>query len=185
MRVARRTAVFLAVLGTAALLGLTGPAFAASAPNALRGKSVTASWTENRMQRSGHHLNFRPRSVPQTLQIYISSEGRTFERRIASRRGRSGVREGIGGGTVAKTSRSYFQGRALILAGAMRQGARQVRIEFSPDFSSCSTKVIVGTTGREMLVKGRSMISGKRVEFELLNVSDESCSIQNGNIFGN
>ncbi|MGN6117809.1 MAG: hypothetical protein ACTHN2_20080 [Nitrobacter sp.] len=137
------------------------------------------------MQRAADQENFRPRSVPQTLQIYISSEGRTFERRIASRRGRSGSREGIGGGTISKNSRSTFQGHALILAGAMRQGARQVRIEFSPDFSSCSTKVIVGTAAGEKLVKGRSMISGKRVEFELLGVSGESCSIQNGNVFGN
>jgi hypothetical protein len=184
MRVAR-TAVFLAGLGTALFIGLTGTALAQHAPNALRGKSVTISWIENRMQRAGDQESFRPRSVPQTLQIYISTEGRTFERRIASRRGRSGSREGIGGGAVAKNSRSTFQGHALILAGAMRQGARQVRIEFSPDFSSCSTKVIVGIAAGQQLVKGRSMISGKRVEFEVLGISGGSCSIQTGNVFSN
>ena len=175
-----RTAIFLA-----GLLGLIGPALAQNAPAALRGKSVTVSWTENRMQRAAGQENFRPKSVPQTLQIYISTEGRTFERRTGSVGRRSGSREGIGGGTVAKNSRSTFQGHALILAGAMRQGARQVRVEFSPDFSSCSTKVIVGHAAGQKLVKGRSMVSGKRLEFKLLSISGESCSIQNGNVFGN
>lgn len=177
-------AIFFAGLGVTGLI-MAGSAMAQHAPSALRGKSVTVSWTENRMQRAADQENFRPRSVPQTLQIYISTEGRTFERRIASRRGRSGSREGIGGGAVAKNSRSTFQGHALILAGAMRQGARQIKVEFSPDFSSCSTKVIVGTAAGQKLVKGRSMISGKRLEFELLGVSGESCSIQDGNVFGN
>lgn len=185
MRVARRMPAFLAGFGAAALLSLTGPALAASAPSALRGKSVTVSWTENRMQRAAGQENFRPKSVPQTLQIYISSEGRTFERRTGSVGRRSGSKEGVSGGTVAKNSRSTFQGHALILAGAMRQGARQVRVEFSPDFSSCSTKVIVGHAAGEKLIKGRSMISGNRLEFELLGISGESCSIQNGNVFGN
>jgi hypothetical protein len=45
--------------------------------------------------------------------------------------------------------------------------------------------VIVGHTAGERLIKGRSMISGKRLEFELMGISGESCSIQNGNIFGN
>jgi hypothetical protein len=183
MRVGR--AVFVVGLGVTGLISLTGTALAQHAPNALRGKSVTASWTENRMQRAAGQENFRPKSVPQTLQIYISSEGRTFERRTGSGARRSGSKEGVGGGTVARNSRSTFQGHALILAGALRQGARQVRIEFSPDFSSCSTKVIVGHAAGEKLIKGRSMISGNRLEFELMGISGESCSIQNGNVFGN
>jgi hypothetical protein len=175
-----RTAIFLA-----GLLGLTVPALAQNAPAALRGKSVTASWTENRMQRAADQEDFRPRSVPQILQIYISSEGRTFERRTASGRKRSGSRDGVGGGAITKNSHSSFQGHALILAGAMRQGARQIKIEFSPDFSSCSTKAMIGMAAGEKLVKGRSMVSGKRLEFKLLSISGESCSIQNGNVFGN
>jgi hypothetical protein len=183
MKVTR--AIFFAGLGVAGLIGMAGPATAQHAPNALRGKSVTASWTENRMQRAAGQENFRPKNVPQTLQIYISTEGRTFERRTGSVGRHSGSKEGVGGGTVARNSRSTFQGHALILAGALRQGGRQVRIEFSSDFSSCSTKVIVGHAAGERLIKGRSMISGKRLEFELMGISGESCSIQNGNIFGN
>jgi hypothetical protein len=178
-------AAFFAGLGVAGLIGMTGPAVAQHAPNALHGKSVTASWIENRMQRAGNQMEFRRRNPRQTVQIYISTEGRIFERRVASRRGRSASKEEVGGGTIAGNGRSYFQGHTLVLVGAMKQGARRVTIEFSPDFSSCSTKVIVGTAAGEKLARGRSMISGKRLEFEVLGVSDESCSIQNGNIFGN
>ena len=42
-----------------------------------------------------------------------------------------------------------------------------------------------GMAAGEKLVKGRSMVSGKRLEFKLLSISGESCSIQNGNVFGN
>jgi hypothetical protein len=45
--------------------------------------------------------------------------------------------------------------------------------------------VIVGTAAGQQLVKGRSMISGKRVEFEVLGISGGSCSIQTGNVFSN
>src|SRR5204862_6934573 len=79
-----------------AVIGLAGQAAAQNAPTPLRGKSITVSWTENRLQRREGGANFKPRSVPQSLQIYVSAEGRTFERRNVA----GASKEGVGGGAI-------------------------------------------------------------------------------------
>src|SRR5215468_3109130 len=50
-------------------LGVATEALAQNAPMALRSKSIVAAWTENRLQRLEGMGEFRPRSVPNTLQI--------------------------------------------------------------------------------------------------------------------
>src|SRR5690242_1423614 len=88
---------------TAALILLSSTTALAQAPPQLRGKSVTASWTEERVQRLSGEADFSSRSIPQTLSVYISNEGRVFAKRTAfagggsSRRPRgSGSRESVG-----------------------------------------------------------------------------------------
>src|SRR5438105_13198104 len=72
------------LLGAAALPGLLSPTTAlAQSPGELRGKSVTASWTEEREQRSGAQTQFSLKATPQSLIVYISTEGRLFTRRTA------------------------------------------------------------------------------------------------------
>src|SRR5215831_7534085 len=76
---------FVSVLpGVTAISVLLSPAAVlAQAPAQLRGKSVVASWTEERVQRASDETDFSTRSVPQTLSVYISSEGRIFAKRTA------------------------------------------------------------------------------------------------------
>src|SRR5713226_4427698 len=98
---------------TLASLGVATVAAAQNAPAPLRGKSITVSWTENRLQRREGGANFRPRAVPQSLQIYVSSEGRTFERRNVA----GASKEGVSGGAIAgRAGSSRFQGHTLVVA---------------------------------------------------------------------
>jgi hypothetical protein len=166
-----------------ALTVVAGQAFADNAPPSLRGKSVVISWTENRLQRSGLDNDFRPRSVAQVMQVYISTEGRTFERRSAMRNGKSGSAEGIGGGAIAATGATRFRGTSLVMAGAMKQGARLINVEFDQGFSSCTAKVVVGHEAGSEIMRGRSLINKKPIEFKTLGTSGERCAVQNGNVF--
>ena len=167
-----------------AFIALVDSAVAASVPQSMLGKSVVVSWTENRLQRKEGEADFRERSVGQTMRMYFSTQGRVFERRSVERGSRSGSLERLGGGAVARSGRTEFRGNSLLVAGAMRQGgARLINIEFSQDFSSCRAKVTVGRETGAELMKGRSLISKRAIEFKPLGTTSESCSIQNGNVF--
>jgi len=173
-----------------ALTTLSAHAAFAQAPAELRGKSVTASWTEEREQRLGDAKEFSSRSVPQALNVYISSEGRVFAKRTAmgtegsSRRPRgTGSRESVGGESSGSQA-ARVSGRTLIVTNQMAGGARMARIEFSQDFSSCTANVIVGREGANTIAKGRSLVSGMPLEIKSAKVTGTSCSVQNGNVFG-
>lgn len=166
---------------TAFSLGLATEALAQNAPAALRGKSITVGWTENRLQRREGGGEFRPRSLPQTLQIYVSTEGRTFERRTIG----GASKEGVGGRAISRNAGgSRFQGNSLVVAGATRGGgARVVTINFGSDFASCSVHVQVGREVGSSVIKGNAIGSGRPIEFTMQGTSGESCSIQSGNVF--
>ena len=124
---------------------------------------------------------FKQQSVPNTLQVYVSAEGRTFERRSVP----GGSHEGVGGGAITgRAGSSRFQGNTLVAAGATRGGGvRMVVVTFDAGFSGCTAKVQVGHEGGSSVVEGRSMRTGRPIEFTMLGVSGESCSIQSGNVF--
>src|SRR4051812_6082576 len=88
-----------AVIVAAVLLAGGVPA-AAQAPPALRGKSITVSWTESRSQRNPGETAFRPVSLPFDFTVYVSSEGRAFKRLTSqsSTRRAVGTKEGVGSG---------------------------------------------------------------------------------------
>lgn len=179
------------VIVAVALALLSANAACAQAPAQLRGKSVTASWTEEREQRLGGEKEFSSRSVPQTLDVYISSEGRVFAKRTAMGTGGSGKRpRGTGSresvsGEAAGNQAAHVSGRTLIVTNQMAGGARMARIEFSQDFSSCTTNVILGREGANTIARSRSLVSGAPLEIKSAKVTGTSCSIQNGNVFGN
>jgi hypothetical protein len=167
------------------------PMLAQIAPAQLRGKSVTASWTEERLQRVGGQSEFLPKSIPQTLSVYISSEGRVFVKHTAlsaggsSRRPRgSGSRESVDSESGGHQS-GRVSGRTLIVTNQLAGGVRMTRIEFNQDFSSCTANIILGREGADTIAKGRSIITGQAVEIKSAKVSGTSCTMQNGNVFGN
>jgi hypothetical protein len=164
----------------------TLPALAQSAAPQLRGKSVTAGWTEERLQRLGGMGEFAPKSFSHTLSAYVSSEGRVFARRTVYGGGRGRPRTGqassVGsdgpGGQQARVS-----GRSLIVTTQFAGGVRLVRIEFNADFSSCTTNVVLGRENGTAIARGRSLINGATLEIKEAHVNNTSCSIQAGNVF--
>ena len=173
---------FFAQLGFAlVLLGVAGPCVAQTAPAPLRGKSIVTAWTENRQLRLENESTFRPRSAAQSLQIYVSNEGRTFERRSEG----PWKREGVGGGAIgAGSSSSRFHGNTLVIAGQTAvSGASQVLVNFDSSFSSCSVKVTVGYAAGQSSIKSKNPVNGQPVEWRLDSITGESCSIQSGNVF--
>ena len=183
---------FVAVVAgaTVASMMLLSPTLSlAQAPPQLRGKSVTASWTEERVQRLSGQADFSSRSIPQTLTVYISTEGRVFAKRTAlagggsSRRPRgSGSRESVDSGG---NQEGHVSGHTLIVTNKLSGGARMARIDFNQDFSSCTANVILGREGANTIAKGRSLVSGQALEIKSAKVSGTSCSVQSGNVFGN
>jgi hypothetical protein len=185
---------FVGVLlgATAGSILLSATPVPAQAPAQLRGKSVVASWTEERVQRVSGETDFSSRSVPQTLSVYISNEGRVFAKRtaVSSKGGGgmrprgSGSRESVGEDSAANQG-GHVSGHTLTVANKLAGGARMARIEFNQDFSSCTANVILGREGADTIARGRSLISGQELEIKSAKVSGTSCSVQNGNVFGN
>ncbi len=163
------------------LLGVACPCLAQNAPAPLRGKSIVTAWTENRHTRFLSESTFRPVSRPQSLKIYVSNEGRTFERRSEG----DWKREGVGGGAIgAGSSSSRFRGNTLVIVGETAvSGARNVLVTFDPSFSSCSVKVQIGYAPGQTSIKSKYPVDGRLVEWRLDSITGESCSIQSGNVF--
>jgi hypothetical protein len=158
-------------------------AHAQNAPGALYGKSVVAQWTENRLQRwasDGKNAPFEPHSVASRLEVYISTEGRIFERRLANK----GQVARVGGGTAARAagSTTRFSGNTMQSVGAGGGGGRSISVQFEAAFSSCTVQVIFAR-GESGIVRGRSSSTQEPVEFKPTGVTGESCSIRDGNIF--
>jgi hypothetical protein len=166
------------------------PAFA-QAPAGARGKSVTATWTETRLQRLGGIGDFSEKSVSQSLSAYISSEGRVFAKRTVfttGRRGRSktGGVSSVGGNTEAGggNQAGTFRGGSLVITNQFGGGVRMAKVDFDASFSSCTATVILGREHGQ-IARGRSRVSGEALEIKSSSVSNTSCSVSTGNVFGN
>jgi hypothetical protein len=164
------------------LLGVSA-ASAGGAPAHLRGKSVIASWTEQRLQRLGGIGEFTGRSYFQQLNVYISSEGRLFVRRTIFRRFKSADQNSVSSNEQGPQKTS-ITGRSLAVTWHFGSGGlRLARIEFSPDFSSCTANVIMGRENGTAIARGRSLFSGDKVEIKEAHVTNTNCSMREGNVF--
>jgi hypothetical protein len=171
------------VLSTCVLIPVVSPsAQAQGAPSPLYGKSIVATWTEDRMQRLAGKGEFRRQQVPVGLTIYISTAGRTFVRRSSPSR-LGGARDSLGAGaSAAGAHATRFNGRILnVTASFTEGGARAVSISFDPNYSSCSASVVIGRSGgRIMRMK---TYGGTDVEIESITAGGASCGVQSGNAF--
>jgi len=166
-------------------LGATA-AGAENAPAQLRGKSVIASWTEERLQRVGGIGDFKRDAFSQQLNAYISTEGRVFARRAvwSSDRRTPGDVSSVGKAGPGP-QHAHMSGRTLTITNVFRSGGvRLIRVEFSPDRSTCSTNVILGRENGTGIARGRSRTTGETVEIKEARVSNTSCSVRAGNVFG-
>ncbi len=166
---------------------LTASAAAQDAPQALRGKSVVADWTETRLQRLGSVGEFNERSVQQNLSTYISTEGRVFAKRTiafaGNRRTGFGSRSSVGQNSTGGQQASV-RGHTLTVVSKFASGARMAKIDFDANFSSCTATIILGRENGNEIMRGRSLTNGSVLEMKSVKVSNPTCSIRAGNVFG-
>ena len=166
----------------------------AAAPPQLYNKSIMITWGEGRTMKSteGHT---RHRVVHAEYGIYISSAGRAFSqmgRSVVNRRGKirnsSGSSVGPDGSTIKTSNARYgrqlsFQGRSIHTDVKYESGARRITVNFDEGFRSCSVNIIHGKEeGAPGIVQ-----YGMNTRLHMLtsvSVSSPTCSIRDGNIFG-
>jgi len=171
-----------ATLLALALSALTSGA--ALAQQALRGKSVVVSWTEERMQRRQGEGEYRHAIRQGTFSAYVSSTGRIFNRVEMANRRQSGSRDRVGDGPRRRVTLS---GRTMtLIQQAQAGGARRIVITFDASFASCTAEVIRGKEAGADKIVGQSLIRpGVAVEIASVRSSGVSCSMRDGNVFGN
>jgi hypothetical protein len=159
-----------------------------AAPSQLYSKSVVVSWTENRVQRPVGTATWASVSRSVSESIYISSAGRPFSRITFSGGRGSGDQDQVGVSGRNPTGGAkvvQFQGRSLVTVLIYNGGARQIRIDFDPNFSSCSASVILGKSSGAGTFTLRSTVSGQMMEIQSQSTSGATCSIREGNVFEN
>jgi hypothetical protein len=176
-------------LGLICLFAAFGNAQAESAPSELLGKSVVVTWSENRTQKVGDDPTMRNMNIGFTSSIYISSAGRAFRRTSVQSPRAAGSREQVGSGGATSSGGAaelQFQGRSIVSMGAHGGGARRTIIDFDESYGSCSAKVALAKeAGSGGPIRMTSIASGKRLEIHAVSIGGVSCSVRNGNIFGN
>jgi hypothetical protein len=174
-----------AVIGALALL--SAAAHAGSAPKELYGKSVAVQWSETVTGRSsGDQMgdqtvqNFL---VTHLMSIYVSSAGRPFVRLMSSGRiSRNGGDSFTAPGQSDAKDRVDFQGRSIVVYRELASGARRIAIDLVGAGTECKAAVINGRqAGRTIALQ---MGGRGRVEVSSIEIGSVSCSIKEGNVFG-
>ena len=172
------------LLFTAAAAAAYATSAIAAAPENLRNKSFTISWSEEHNQ-SRDGGPFRDVSVPYTWTLYISSAGRGFSRlHIGSGRG-AGTHENVGKGGKSFGGGEHamkFTASGFVQAANFGEAARRISVEVTG--SGCSAQVTVG------MAQGAASASfnhtdGRHFEIRSLHAGSASCQLQDGNAFAN
>ncbi len=170
----------MAALAVAALIGSVLPVGAA--PAQLLNKSLVLSWTTTVTQR-GPDGQTVSRQLSFNRTIYVSSNGRLFQRATRSSARMQGTSElGPGDKALSKTGEAAglrFAGDRLVGNVAFAAGAAQFTVSFGGGFSSCSVDVSLGREGGQMRRKG---LDGRMYEILSTAVSGQTCSIREGNL---
>jgi hypothetical protein len=159
-----------------------------AAPSQLYGKSVVVGWTENRIQTTDGSPVPQARTATGQLSVYVSDKGRAFSRvsmSVQTPRGtRSGQRDAVQGEASARSVN--FRGNSMTLSAPRGDaGAMMIAVTFDAGFQGCSARVVTGKSGGASSTHVTSMVTGHTYDFLSVKTSNESCSIQSGNVFGN
>ena len=162
-------------------------------PHALWGKSVSVSWSEDRVQRTLPDGAFGDRHIERRAEIYIAGSGRVFKRESAVDDGqrmypgrgpnRSGSRDQVVGSEGGQRVGVSFSGTTLVITSMAERGARQMAVSFSEDFGSCQARVVNGREAGASTYSFRSLTSGREVEVRSVTTHPGSCSVSAGNVF--
>ena len=180
MRISKAGSLILAAIS----LNAAGCRPAVADPTGFRGKSVVVAWTEERMQRILGMADYRPAVRQGGFSAYISSAGRVFSRSSMARGGASGSTDRVGNADQISVR---VQGRTLMaVQHGGSGGARHIEVTFDESFASCSAKVIRGKAeGAKSIIANSTISPGQKIEIASVRTSGESCSVKNGNVFGN
>ncbi len=170
-------------LTTVAAIFLLAAATAVHAepPEQLLGKSVVVNWTDTRSQRDGDNPEYHTVNGSHVLTVYVSTAGRLFIRQVNTTRRGSGGRDQAPGDKGSRTA--VFEGQSMTVFGQNRGGAQRTVVQFSNGFTGCSATTGLGFEQGQTSVS-ISPITGKRVEMRSLTVNSVSCSVRDGNAFG-
>jgi hypothetical protein len=157
-------------------------AHAEQIPTSLRGKSLVLSWSDSRTVRD---MADHQKNVDQTseMKLYLSDAGRVFSQ--------FDRQAGHGSKTLTQVSGApdnylhwRFEGGALTADQQFTKGARRVSISFSEGFRNCSIKVLHGKQVGAQTIHYRDYNTDVEYEILTIAVTSTSCSIQQGNVFG-
>jgi hypothetical protein len=174
----------------AALTLLSTIAHAGSAPRELYGKSIIVAWSESREQRTETEKETRNYGAAIRVDLYVSTAGRPFLRTTSRIMGGYDTRRNPGanvpsetgpGVSSGATERVDFEGRSILAYSQFPSGARRVAIELNGAAASCKASVMQGKEGAKNQV--RETGRGKAEVFSI-QVNSVSCSIREGNVFG-
>jgi len=177
----RSTRLSLALLALPAVLA--GEVSAAPAP--VRGISVELSWTDNRTEKFLDTGEEKPGYQTSQVQLYISEQGRFFSRfnRVAKGNNNRLVNAAVSG-EGRQVLNWRFEGRSAVadqkFAGS---GARRIVVSFGDDASSCSLRVVHGKEGSAP-IRYPGLTSHRPIELIRIEVTNTSCQVRQGNVFG-
>lgn len=165
------------LIAAALVLASSGPSLAA--PSQLKGKSVVVRWTENRIQRTEGHPDFRSVGIGMELAVYVSTEGRVFNRMKST----SGASEQAPGEAGRGGRIPSFGGRTMTVMQPLKGLARRIVVEFDGGFATCDVSVSVGKQAGQATGYIRAFATGVRQEVQSASASGASCSVRDGNVF--
>jgi hypothetical protein len=176
----------VSIITASIIVCVASPCYATAAPDNLRNKSFTVTWTETHDRREGGGNEFRQMSLSMQMSLYVSSAGRPFSKLIVGGgRGASASQGSVGqsGTSLGSGSRVVsFIGSGILITSNFGGAARRITINGSG--SACSAEVHVAK------LAGASTVAFKRTDgrtFELhsLSASSASCQSSEGNTFAN
>jgi hypothetical protein len=168
------------------IITLVSLTHASAAPDALKGKTITISWTESRQEKLGSlDSEMRRTTVNFSLKTYVSETGRAFTRmnRIFGNgpNGSSKADQGPADrNSLGSAGAVSFSGQRMVITRSFASGARQVSAVFDSGFAGCQAQIIAGKQGSAGYMLMTSMHGEKEYMFSS-SVSGESCSVAAGN----
>ena len=117
------------------------------------------------------------------LSIYFGAEGHVFGRLTPTVGGMSGsVERVVGAGKWV----ANFSGTSLTLFNPFLMGAaRRMTVDFDSHFASCTAAAMYGKQSDDAVMVTSSPITGGNVEMLSNKPGPATCSVQQGNVFGN
>lgn len=172
----------LAALAATVLLWQLSAAEAAGPPAQLRGKAVTLSWSDNRVERSIATGHERAVSQTSTVTVYVGTEGRFFSE-FGRNAGHGTVnRKDVSGDGSAALS-WHMEGGTLVADQRFTRGVRRLIVTIDGSASTCSLRVLHGKEAGSSVIEYKTMKQGEPVELTSINVTSTNCAISTGNPF--